>query len=96
MSNVPIPGIQVHADSASIEKHFTVAGPHFGKVMECLEAGGKGFGLAERGNTSADDANGGFTGRNDCIQRSLRRNRTPSGAHIDLKPDLVLVGYQVL
>jgi quinol monooxygenase YgiN len=34
-------GVQMHTDSASIEKHFMVAGPHFGKVMECLEGGGK-------------------------------------------------------
>lgn len=33
-------GVQMHPDSASIEKHFAVAGPHFGKVMECLESGG--------------------------------------------------------
>jgi quinol monooxygenase YgiN len=33
-------GVQMHPDSASVEKHFAVAGPHFGKVMECLESGG--------------------------------------------------------
>jgi hypothetical protein len=33
-------GVQMHPDSASIETHFAVAGPHFGKVMECLEGHG--------------------------------------------------------
>lgn len=33
-------GVQIHPDSESIEAHFAAAGPHFGKIMECLEGGG--------------------------------------------------------